>query len=202
MSKQITVECQCAINMIKATEMAIKNQLDLLEKTIQQKKSFRSLSLLTERTRANEKELKDMSQNVRKQQPHQNTAASILSRKTKLISRLNELQLQIDLLDDNGQLSQSSQRIRDEVSMISSKENRSHQSTPVSIDINEGSQLHCNLEQQKSSTAKPTNANSCPQPTKNQSSVVAENIQLQNPQYTYATYAERVTRQKKCCSPF
>ena len=91
--------------------MAMKNQLDLLEKTIQQRKSFRSLSLLIERNRANEKELKEMSQNVMKQQ-------SILSRHTKLINRLNELQLQVDLLENDGQLSQSSQRIRDDVSMI------------------------------------------------------------------------------------
>ena len=96
-----------------------------------------------------------MSQNVMKQQPHQNTATSILSRQTKLINRLNELQLQVDLLDDDGQLSQSSQRLRDYVSILSSRENRSHRSTPVSIDINEGNQLRCNLEQQKSSLANP-----------------------------------------------
>ena len=155
MSKQITAECQFAINLFKATEMGIKNQLDLLEKTIQQRKSFRSLSLLIERTRANEKELKEMSQNVMKQQPHQNTATSILSRQTKLINRLNELQLQVDLLYDDGQLSQSSQRIRDDVSMISSRGNRSQQSTPISMDINEDNQLRCNLEQQKNSTANP-----------------------------------------------
>ena len=89
MSKQMTAECQFAINMFKATEMAMKNQLDLLEKTIQQRKSFRSLSLLIEQTRANKKKLKDMSQNVMKQQPHQNTATSILSRQTKLVNRLN-----------------------------------------------------------------------------------------------------------------
>ena len=156
MSKQITAECQFAINMFKATEMAMKNQLDLLEKTIQQRKSFRSLSLLIERNRANKKELKEMSQNVMKQQPHQNTAKSILSRQTKLINRLNELQLQVDLLDDDGQLSQSFQRIRDDVSKISSRENQSLQSTPVSIDINEDNQIRCNLKQQKSSTANPT----------------------------------------------
>ena len=139
--------------MFKATEMAMKSQLDLLEKTIQQrKKSFRSLYLLIERTRTNKKELKEMSQNVMEQQPHQNTATSFLSRQTKLINRLNELQLQDDLLDDDGQLSQSSQRIRDDVSMISSRGNRSHQSTPFSKDINEDNQLRCNL---KSSTANP-----------------------------------------------
>ena len=137
MSKQITAECQLAINMFKATEKAVKNQLDILEKNIQQGKSFRSLSLLIERTRAQEKELKEMSQNLMKQQPHQSTAKSILSRKTKLINRLNELQLQVDLLDDDDQLSQSSGWIRYNVIMISSRKNRSHRSTPVSIDNNE-----------------------------------------------------------------
>ena len=42
----------------------------------------------------------------------------------------------------------------------------------------------------------PTNKNSCPQPTRNQSSIVAENIHLQNPQYIYATNADQVTEQK------
>ena len=51
--------------------------------------------------------------------------------------------------------SQSSQLIRVDVSIILSRENTSHQSTPVSIDINEDNQLRCNLEQQKSSTANP-----------------------------------------------
>ena len=93
-----------------------------------------------------------MSQNVMKQQPHQNTATSISSRQTNF---LNELQLQVDLLDDDGQLSQSSQRIRDDVSIISSRENQSHQSPPVSIDVNEDNQFGGNLEQQKSSTVNP-----------------------------------------------
>ena len=133
----------------------MKKQLDLLVKTIQQRKSFGSLSLLIEKNRANKKELKEMSQNVMKQQPHQNTTTSILSRQTKLINPLNELQLQVDLLDDDDQLSQSCQRIRDDFSKISSRGNRSHQSTPVSIDINEDNQLRCFLEQQKSSAANP-----------------------------------------------
>ena len=109
MSKRTTAGGQFAIKMFKATETAMKNQLDLLEKTTQQKKSFRSLPLPIERTRAHKKEIKEMLQNVMKQQPHQNTVASILSRQTKLINRLNELQLRVDLSDDDGQLSQSSQ---------------------------------------------------------------------------------------------
>ena len=84
MSKQTTAECQFVINMLKAVEMVMKNQLDLLEKTVQQRKSFRSLSSLIERAREQKKELKLLSQNVMKQQPHQNTATPILSTQTKL----------------------------------------------------------------------------------------------------------------------
>ena len=113
------------------------------------------MTLLIERTKAQEKELKELSQNVMKQQPNQNTATSILSRQTRLVNRLKELKLHVDLLDDDGQLSQSSGGIRDDVSMISSRGNRSRRSTPVSIDNNEVNQLRRNLEQQKSSTAHP-----------------------------------------------
>ena len=84
-----------------------------------------------------------------KQQPNQNTATSILSRQTRLLNRLKELKLHVDLLDDDGQLSQSSGGIRDVVSMISSRGNRSRRSTPVSIDNNEDNQLRRNLEQQR-----------------------------------------------------
>ena len=84
------------------------------------------------------------------QQPTSN-----LSRQTKLSNRLNELQLQVELLDNDGQLSQSSQPIRDDVRMISSRRKQSQRSIPVPIDINEGNQLRCNLEQNKSSRAYP-----------------------------------------------
>ena len=88
-----------------------------------------------------------------KQQAHQNTATAIVSRQTKLINRFNELQLQVDVLDDDGQLSQSSGRIRDFFSMIFSRENGSHRSTAHLNRNNEDNQLRLNLEQQKSSTA-------------------------------------------------
>ena len=108
------------------------------------------MSLLIERASAHEKELKKMSQKVMMQQP-----TSILSRQTKLINRLNELQLQVELLDNDGQLSQSSQPIRDDVRMISSRRNQSQRSMPDPIDINEDNQLRCNLEQNKSSRGYP-----------------------------------------------
>ena len=123
----------------------------ILEKTIQQKNNFWYLSLLIKWTRAQKKEFKELSQNVMNQQPRQNTETSILSRQTKLINCLNEIQLQFDLLDDDVQLSQSSGRKWDDANMISSKGNRSHGSTPVSIDNNEYKQLRSNLEQHKSS---------------------------------------------------
>ena len=89
-----------------------------------------------------------MSQNVMMQQP-----TSILSKQTKLINRLNELQVQVELLDNDGQLSQSSKPIRDDVRMISSRRNQSQRSMPDPIDINEDNQLRGNLEQSKSSRA-------------------------------------------------
>ena len=103
MSKQNSAECQFAINMFKATEMSMKKLLDLLEKTVEQK-CFRSLSLMINKIKGQETELKKLSEEVMRQQPHQSTASSILNRQTALITRLNELELRVDLLDDDGQL--------------------------------------------------------------------------------------------------
>ena len=137
MSKQNSAECQFATNMFKATEMSMKKLLDLLEKTVEQKRSFRSLSLMINKIKGQEAELKRLSEEVMRQHPHQSTASSILNRQTTLKTRLNELELQVDLLDDDGQLSQSSSRIRDDVSMISSRRSLSQQSTPVPSDDKE-----------------------------------------------------------------
>ena len=87
-----------------------------------------------------------------RQQPHQSTASSILNRQTTLITRLNELELQVDLLDDDGQLSQSSSRIRDDVSMISSRRNLSQQSTPVPSDDKERIQHQRDIEEKQTSS--------------------------------------------------
>ena len=152
MSKQNSAECQFAINMFKATEMSMKKLLDLLEKTVEQKKSFRSLSLMINKIKGQETELKKLSEEVMRQQPHQSTASSILNRQTTLITRLNELELQVDLLDDDGQLSQSSSRIRDDVSMISSRRNLSRQSTPAPSDDKERIQHQRDIEGKQTSS--------------------------------------------------
>ena len=152
MSKQNSAECQFAINMFKATEMSMKKLLDLLEKTVEQKKSFRSLSLMINKIKGQETELNKLSEEVMRQQPHQSTASSILNRQTTLITRLNELELQVDLLDDDGQLSQSSSRIRDDVSMISSRRNLSRQSTPAPSDDKERIQHQRDIEGKQTSS--------------------------------------------------
>ena len=109
----------------------MKKLLDLLDKTVEQKRSYRSLSFMINKIKSQETELKKLSEEVMRQQPHQSTASSILNRQTTLINRLNELELQVDLLDDDVQLSQSSSRISDDVSLISCRRNLSRQSTPA-----------------------------------------------------------------------
>ena len=73
---------------------------------------------MSNKIKGQEAEPNKLSEEVIRQQPHQSTASSILTRQTTLITRLNELELLFDLLDDGGQLSQCSSRIGDDV-MIS-----------------------------------------------------------------------------------
>ena len=60
------------------------------------------------------------------------------------------MELQVDLLDDDGQLSQSSSRIRDDVSMISS--NMYQQSTPAHSDDKERIQHQRDIEEKETSS--------------------------------------------------
>ena len=62
------------------------------------------------------------------------------------------MELQVDLLDDDGQLSQSSSRIRDDVSMISSRRILSQQSTPVPSDDKERIQHQRDIEEKQTSS--------------------------------------------------
>ena len=151
MSKQNSAECQFAINLFKATEMSMNKLLELLEKNVEPKKSFRSLSLMTNKFKGQEIELRKLSEEVMRHQSHQSTASSILNRQTTLISRLNELELYVDLLDDDCQLSQSSSRIRNDVSMISSRQNLSRQSTPAPSDDKERIQHQRDIEDKQTS---------------------------------------------------
>ena len=62
------------------------------------------------------------------------------------------MELQVDLLDDDGQLSQSSSRIRDDISMISSGRNLSQQSTPAPRDDKERIQHQRDIEEKQTSS--------------------------------------------------
>ena len=121
MLKQISAECQSVINIFIAKELSMKKKLNLIEKTADQKKSFRSLSLTINRVKDQETELKNVSEEVIRKQPQQSTASSKLNRQTTQLTRLNELELQVDLVDNDGQLTQSSSRIRDDISKTSSR---------------------------------------------------------------------------------
>ena len=46
MTKKNTQSCQIALNIFKMSELNFKNQLDLLQTAILQRKSFRTLTLL------------------------------------------------------------------------------------------------------------------------------------------------------------
>ena len=142
------------INMFKATEMSMKKLLDFLEKTVDQKRSFRSLSLMINKMKGQEAELRKLSDEVMRQQPHQSTASSILNRQTTLIIRLIEFELQVYLLDGDGQLIQSSSCIRDDVSTISSRGNLSRQSTAAPSDDKERIQHQRDIEEKQTSSNK------------------------------------------------
>ena len=58
-----------------------------------------------------------------------------MKRQSDLISRQEKLELEVNSLDDDGQLSQSSTRVRDDISCVSQSSKRqleSHRLTPVS----------------------------------------------------------------------
>ena len=134
MSQRNNDECQFAVNQFKSTEISLKSQLDLLQKAIDDRKSFRSLNLLISRAKTLQTELDKKTEAVLRAKPHQSTATSILDRQKALTSRLQQSELEVDTLDDDGLLSQSSTRYRDDVtipSRPSSQRLDSEQSTPT-----------------------------------------------------------------------
>ena len=88
-----------------------------------------------------------------KQQLHRNTIKSILGRQAKLTNRLDELQLQVDLLEDDDQLSRTSSRVRDNTILVSCRGNQTRWSTTAAKDDNEDNQLRRNTVHQQGSTA-------------------------------------------------
>ena len=113
----------------------MKNQLDLLQTSVEQRKSFRTLSLLVKKIKGSVEELKINLDSVLMEKSSSSNTNSVMKRHSNLISRLEKMELEVNSLEDDGQLSQSSTRVRDDINYVSQSSRRqleSQPSTPVS----------------------------------------------------------------------
>ena len=114
MTKKNSQSCQYALNKFKVAELSLKSKLDHLQTAINQQKSFRSLTLFINKAKANVDELKKTLDAVLKESPNSSSTSSAMERYSNLLSRLEKFEHEIDSSDDDGLLSKSSTRIRDE----------------------------------------------------------------------------------------
>ena len=134
MTKKNTQSCQIPLNIFKMSELNFKNQLDLLQTAIPQRKSFRTLTLLINNIKETKEELRKAAEKVFLENPHPSTVSSITERQSNLLSKLQIFEHKINILDDDGQLSQSSTRLRDDISDSSKCSSRlleSNRSSPT-----------------------------------------------------------------------
>ena len=117
MTKKNTQSCQIALNIFKMSKLNLKNQLDLLQTEISQRKSFRTLTLLINNIKKTKKELRKAAEIAFLENPHPSTVSSITERQSNLLSKLQIFEHEVNSLDDDGQLSQSSTRLRDDISV-------------------------------------------------------------------------------------
>ena len=113
--------------------MNFKNQLDLLQTAILQRKSFRTLTLLIDNIKETKEELRKAAGKNFLENPHPSTVSSITERQSNLLSKLQIFENEVNSLDDLGQLSQSSTRLRDDISVSSKCSSRlleSNRSSP------------------------------------------------------------------------
>ena len=135
MTKENNQKLQYALNKFKMTELNMKNQLDLLQTSVEQRKSFHTLSLLIKKIKESVEELKTNLDSIMMEKLSSSSINSVMKRQSNLISRLEILELEVNSLDDDGQLSQSSTRVRDDINCVSQSSRRqleSHRLTPVS----------------------------------------------------------------------
>ena len=134
MTKKNTQSCQIALNIFKMSELNFKNQLDLLQTAISQRKSFRTLTLLINNIKETKEDLKKAAEKVFLENPHPSTVSSITERQSNLLSKLQIFEHEVNSLDDDGQLSQSSTRLQDNISVSSKCSSRlleSNRSSPT-----------------------------------------------------------------------
>ena len=135
MTKENSQKLQYALNNFKMTELNMKNQLDLLQTSVEQRKSFRSLSLLINKIKESVEELKTNLDSIMMEKESSSSINSVMKCQSNLICRLEKLELEVNSLDDDGQLSQSSTRVRNDISCVSQSSRRqleSHRLIPVS----------------------------------------------------------------------
>ena len=134
MTKKNNQSFQIALNMFKMSELNFKNQLDLLQTAISQRKSFRTLTLLINNIKETKEELRKAAEKVFLKNPHPSTVSSITERHSNLLSKLQIFEHEVNSLDDDGQLSQSSTQLRDDISVSSKCSSRlleSNRSSPT-----------------------------------------------------------------------
>ena len=137
MKKKNSQSCQYALKKFKIAELILKSKLDLLQTAIDQRKSFRSLTLLINKAKSNVDELKTTLDAVLKESPNSSSTSSVMERFLNLLSRLEKFEHEIHSLDDDGLLSQSSTRIRDDVSVTTHTTARYPTSRRCSPSMNE-----------------------------------------------------------------
>ena len=117
MTKKNSQSCQYELNKFKIAELSLKSKLDLLQSAINQRKSFRSYTLLDNKAKANVDELKTTLDAVLKESPNSSSTSSVMERNSNLLSGLEKSEHAIDRLDYDELISQSSTRIREDVSV-------------------------------------------------------------------------------------
>ena len=119
MTNENSQKLQYAMHKFKMTELNMKNQLDLLQKCVEQRKRFRTLSLLINKVKEGAKELKANLESIMMEKVTSVSINSVMKRQSKLMSRLEKLELEVNTPDDDGQLGQSSTRVRDDIRCVS-----------------------------------------------------------------------------------
>ena len=106
----------------------MKNQLDPLQTSVEQRKGFHTLLLLINKIKEIVEELKTDLDSIMMKKVSSSSFDSIVKQHSKLISRLDKLNREVNSLNDDGQLSQSSTRIHDDISCVSQSSKRQFQS--------------------------------------------------------------------------
>ena len=109
--------CKYALNKLKIAEHSLKSKLNFLQSAFDQRKNFRSFTVLINKAKVNVDELKTTLDAVLKERPHSSSTSSLMERYSNPLLRLEKFEPEIDSLGDDGLLRQSSSRIRDDVSV-------------------------------------------------------------------------------------